>query len=146
MVTHGLGMNALLTTRPRDPWHGLPVPFVSEDDDGLLDHAMIVRRRAIRCALSRICGICAESLTWPVAFIGPEDEAAVELFRYPPLHPGCAREALDLFAPLGGGFLGHADTPEAWTLTLTGGFDLVRPQWRGQPVLFHPNSVIDEVD
>lgn len=142
MVAHHVGMSSTLAARPRDPWSGLPVPFVSEDDDGLLDHAVIVRRRAIRCALSRICGICGESLTWPVAFVGPDAEATAGLFRYPPLHPGCAREALDLFAPLGGGYLGHVDASDHWTLTVTSGFDIVRPQRRGQPVLFRPNSVI----
>ena len=39
------------------------------------------------------------SLTWPIAFIGTADEVADELFVYPPLHPGCAAEAV---ATLGG--------------------------------------------
>jgi hypothetical protein len=69
-----------------------------------------------------------------VAFVSAEPEAEAGLFRYPPLHPGCAREALDLFAPLGGGYLGHVEASEVWTLTLTSGFGLVRPQRRGQPV------------
>ncbi len=145
MVAHCVGVSAVLATRPRDPWHGLPVPFVSEDDDGLLDHAVVVRRRAIRCGLSRICGICGDSLTWPVAFVGPDEEVDVGMFLYPPLHPGCAREALDMFGHLGGGYLGHPDLAAPWTLTLTSGFDLVRPNRRGRPVLFRPNSVIEQV-
>ncbi|NRQ49243.1 hypothetical protein [Aeromicrobium stalagmiti] len=134
-------MTAGLAGRPK--LGGLPVPFACEDDGGALDHAHVVKRRAIRCALSRICGICGSPLTRPIAFIGSETEGLDRMFAFPPTHLECAHEALDLFVPIGGSHLGHAEPPLRWTLITTGGFDLVRPTRRGDPVAFHPNSVVE---
>ena len=132
-----------LATRQLDPARGLPVPFANEDDTGRVDHAMVVKKRAIRCALSRICGVCGTSLTWPVAFIGEPAEAADNLFIYPPLHPACADEAVATFGGVAGGVLGHAQAVSHWQTILTGGFDLVRPTVHGAPVMFRPNSPIE---
>lgn len=141
MVGPGLGVTAGLAGRPASG--GLPVPFACEDDDGRRDHARIVKARAIRCALSRICGICGETLTRPIAFIGGAEEAESGSFDFPPTHLECAREALDLFAPIGGRHLGHAEPPLTWALVTTGGFDLVRPTRRGDKVTFRPNSILE---
>ena len=119
------------------------MPFANEDDTGRVDHAAVVKNRAIRCALSRICGVCGASLMWPVAFIGTPDEAADRLFIYPPLHPECADEAIATFGGKGPGVLGREDDVSQWEVVLTGGFDLIRPTVHGYPVLFHPNSLID---
>jgi hypothetical protein len=134
-------MTTALDGRPQAG--GLPVPFACEDDDGALDHSRVVKRRAIRCALSRICGICGETLSRPITFLGSEDEHEAGLFRFPPTHLECARAALDLFVPIGGRHLGQAEPPLRWTLVTTGGFDLVRPGRRGGVVQFRPNSVIE---
>lgn len=128
---------------------GLPVPFACETDDGDLDHAVLVKRRAIRCALSRICGICGSPLTRPIAFIGPPAEVDSRMFAFPPLHLGCARAALKIFGGGGGvvvgpGHLGQTGDIIDWSLLVTGGFELIRPKSRGGPVAFHPNSVIEE--
>jgi len=133
-----------LASRRSDPELGLPVPFANEDDAGRADHATVVKKRAIRCALSRICGVCGTSLTWPIAFIGTPDEVADRLFIYPPLHPGCAAEALSMLGGKGGGVLGHPADVTQWETVLTGGCDLVRPTVRRAPVLFRPNSPIGE--
>lgn len=133
-----------LASRPTDPARGLPVPFANEDDAGHVDHATVVKKRAIRCALSRICGVCGTSLTWPIAFIGTSYEIADGLFIYPPLHPSCAAEAVETLGGKGRGVLGHAADVSHWETVLTGGFDLVRPTARGAPVLFRPNSPIDD--
>jgi hypothetical protein len=133
-------MSARLDGRPMAG--GLPVPFACEDDDGTLDHSRVVKRRAIRCALSRICGICGETLSRPIAFLGPEEEASNGLFAFPPTHLGCAETALALFVPIGGRHLGQAEPPMRWSLVTTGGFDLVRPSRRGGEVQFRPNSVL----
>jgi hypothetical protein len=132
-----------LATRPSDPEWGLPVPFANEDDAGRADHATVVKKRAIRCALSRICGICGASLTWPIAFIGTPIEVTDNLFIYPPLHPECADEAVATLGGKGPGVLGHEDDVTHWEMLLTGGFDLIRPSVHGGPVLFRPNSPID---
>lgn len=137
-------MSALLSARPHAG--GLPVPFACEGDDGSLDHSVVVKRRAIRCALSRICGICGDPLTRPVAFIGPQSEWEAGLLTFPPTHETCAREALGLFVPLGGRHLGQPEPAMAWVLVTTGGFDLVRPTSHGGVVHFRPNSVIGVTD
>ena len=59
-----------LADRPADPRHGVPVPFVSDAEDGTVQIGRIVKKRAIRCALSRICGLCGISLEWGVTFVG----------------------------------------------------------------------------
>lgn len=133
-----------LASRRSDPDRGLPVPFANEDDTGRADHATVVKKRAIRCALSRICGVCGTSLTWPIAFVGSPAEAADNLFIYPPLHPICADEAVAELGDQGRGVLGHAETVDHWQTILTGGFDLVRPTVHGAPVLFRPNSPIED--
>lgn len=119
------------------------VPFACQDDDGVVDHSVVVKRRAIRCALSRICGVCGETLTRPIAFFGPEDQALDSLFTFPPTHPDCAASALEHFAPFGDGVLGQPVAPRRWAIVTTAGFDLVRPATRGGIVQFRPNSVID---
>ncbi len=134
-------MTSQLAVRPQ--LGGLPVPFACEDDGGALDHSVVVKRRAIRCALSRICGICGETLSRPIAFFGPAAEWESGLFTFPPTHHACAEEALDLFVPLGGSHLGQSEAPLRWTLVTTGGFDLIRPTRHGGIVQFRPNSVID---
>jgi hypothetical protein len=131
----------VLDARPKSG--GLPVPFACEDDDGTLNHSAVVKRRAIRCALSRICGICGETLTRPIAFLGPLSEWETGLFTFPPTHRACASEALDLFVPLGGSHLGQAGPPLQWVLVTTGGFDLIRPTQHGGIVHFRANSVTD---
>ena len=131
-----------LADRPRSEEGGVPVPFVCQDEDGGFDIRAVRKRRAIQCALSRICGLCGISLGWPVAFLGSEQEAAGNALHFPPLHEDCAKAALWLYPPLGPGVLGIEGAPESWVLVTTGGFELERPADRhgDQRVVFHPNS------
>lgn len=132
----GRGVGVTVTTLPGT------VPFACQDEDGVVDHSVVVKRQAIRCALSRVCGVCGETLTRPIAFLGPEDEALDGLFTFPPTHETCAQEALERFAPFGAGVLGQDVAPRRWALVTTAGFDLVRPTTHGGPVRFRPNSVL----
>ena len=134
-----------LADRPRAQEGGLPVPFACEDEDGGFDVRSVSKRRAVRCALSRICGLCGISLGWPVAFIGSEAEADENALHFPPLHESCAEAALRVYAALGEGVLGVAGPPESWVLLTTGGFELERPADRHgyQRVVFRPNSVVE---
>ena len=50
----------------------------------------LVGPRVTQCALSRICGACAESLGRPIAFVGDDLEVARNAFHAPPLHEACA--------------------------------------------------------
>ncbi len=72
---------------------GSALPFACVDDEGRGTHEKVVKKQAIRCSLSRICGVCGETLTRPVAFVGTPDEALDGEFAFPPCHVACARLA-----------------------------------------------------
>jgi len=86
-----------------------------------------------RCALSRICGSCAESLGRPIAFLGTGEEVARNAFHAPPMHVACAEDLLR-----------GADADPGWSITLTSGFEFVRPNREDvdREPTFQPNSLI----
>jgi hypothetical protein len=139
------GLPADLADRPRSQEGGVPVPFVCADEDGSFDIRAVRKKRAIQCALSRICGLCGLSLGWPVAFLGSAEEADANALHFPPLHEECATAALRVYRPCGPGVLGIEAPPHEWVLVTTGGFELERPVGRDgdQRVAFLPNSVAD---
>lgn len=120
---------------------GARLPFACVDDADGGRHDVIIKARAIRCALSRVCGVCGLPLGRPVAFVGSDQEAAAVEFAFPPCHAACAEEVLSELGPRGA-VLGRSQAPDEWVLLTTAGFDLVRPTRRGGPVSFRPNSVI----
>ncbi|HEY0950216.1 hypothetical protein [Nocardioides sp.] len=86
-----------------------------------------------QCALSRICGGCAQSLGRPIAFVGTPEEVARNAFHLPPMHVECAEDL--------------RRTPRAdpsWQLTLTAGFEFVRPtrEDADRRPTFQPNSLL----
>lgn len=86
-----------------------------------------------QCALSRICGGCAQSLGRPIAFVGTPEEVARNAFHLPPMHVECAEELRRTT---------HADP--SWQLTLTAGFEFVRParEDADRRPRFEPNSLL----
>mgnify|MGYP001627319533 CR=1 FL=1 len=126
-----------LTERP--VVRGAPVPFACLDDEGRGRHEHVVKARALQCALSRICGICGRTLSRPLAFVGTVDEALDGEFLFPACHVACVRETVADPRQL----LGHPVSPDRWLLVTTGGFDVRRPDRRGGPVHFRPNSVLE---
>lgn len=87
-----------------------------------------------QCALSRICGACAQSLGRPVAFVGTPEEVARNALHLPPMHVACAEDL--------------RRTPQAdpaWQITLTSGFEFVRParEDTDRRPTFRPNSLLD---
>lgn len=86
-------------------------PFAWETgDDG---RRVLVAARVTQCALSRICGACAESLGRPIAFVGDDLEVARNAFHNPPLHESCAE--------------GLAGVEPSWQVVRTAAFEFVRP-------------------
>ncbi len=114
------------------------LPFASMGDLGL------DRRKVTQCALSRICGVCGESLARPVAFVGSSAEAESNAFHFPPAHVKCAETALTVWAGSNSAALGHTSEPEAWAMVTTSGFEYVRPTAGADErrSVFSPNSVI----
>ncbi len=115
------------------------IPFASMGDLGL------DRRKVTQCALSRICGVCGETLGRPVAFLGSAQEADANAFHFPPTHVRCAELALETW----GGHpaaLGQPAAPETWVVVTTSGFEYVRPtsEWPDRRAVFSPNSILDE--
>ena len=86
-----------------------------------------------RCALSRICGACSESLGRPVAFVGTPEELARNAFHAPPMHQACAEA-----------WSRRDDADPEWTVVLTSGFEFVRParEDRDRSPTFQPNSLL----
>jgi hypothetical protein len=91
------------------------------------------RRWVTQCALSRICGSCAESLGRPVAFLGTPEEIGRNAFHYPPMHTSCAEQLRRT-----------ATADPRWEVVLTSGFEFVRPgrDDLDQRPTFQPNSLI----
>ncbi len=86
-----------------------------------------------RCALSRICGVCGESLGRPIAFVGTAEEVARNAFHAPPMHAACADE------------LTHEERAvRGWQVVLTSGFEFVRPAREDldRDPTFQPNSLV----
>lgn len=94
---------------------------------------VLVGRRVTQCALSRICGVCAESLGRPVVFVGTPEEVGRNAFHAPPLHRSCAD---DLLRAVG------ADP--SWQAVATSGFEFVRParEDADRRPTFQPNSLL----
>ena len=101
------------------------IPFASMGDLGL-DKAKV-----IQCALSRICGVCAETLGRPVAFLGSAEEAEAQRV---PLPTDARALRGDRARALGADWtaaLGHPSAPREWRLVTTSGFEFVRMAQRG---------------
>ena len=91
----------------------------------------LVGARVTQCALSRICGACAESLGRPIAFVGDDLEVARNAFHAPPLHEACAE--------------GLAAAEPSWRVVRTAAFEFVRPtkdDLDRRPT-FQPSALID---
>ncbi len=86
-----------------------------------------------RCALSRICGVCSESLGRPVAFLGTTEEIARNAFHAPPMHQVCAEELTR-----------RDDADPDRLVVLTSGFEFVRPAREDldRSPTFQPNSLL----
>lgn len=111
--------------------HGMTGPFAWDAEGGGLGD--LVGRRVTQCALSRICGVCAESLGRPVVFVGTPEEVGRNAFHAPPLHRACADDLLR--SP-------YADP--RWQAVATSGFEFVRPAREDldKRPTFQPNSLL----
>ena len=81
-----------------------------------------------QCALSRICGVCGESLGRPIAFVGSPEEEGRNAFHLPPMHVSCAQGVQEAGQVLGS----------------SSGFEFVRPNREDldRRPTFEPNSLL----
>ncbi len=145
---------------PPDPEFDVPVPFACTrefKDGGGGTIRRVVIKRVWQCALSRICGLCGETLSRPVAFLGTQLEVDRNAFHFPPMHHECAETAQQVYAGLPADALGigarealgdrGSEPHEPWVVVTTSGFEFVRPsseQVDKRPV-FEPNSLLPPV-
>jgi len=125
-----------LLDRPFDHDRGWPVPFVHEHDDGTYDLDRLNGKRVTQCALSRVCAMCAQTLDFPLAFLGDQQSADERAYTYPPMHESCAEAAVRLYPPTAASAAGRPT--DAWVMLLTGSFQVERPSRRGDPTRFRP--------
>jgi len=94
---------------------------------------VLVGRRVTQCALSRICGVCAEPLGRPLIFVGTPQEVGRNAFHSPPLHAECAEVLMRL----------PGADPD-WQTVATAGFEFVRPtrEDTDRRPTFQPNSLL----
>jgi len=71
---------------PMCPRRGLPVPYVNQRDDRPPDFSTIFGERVLACARDQLCGVCAQPLTYWVAFLGSRRAAEERAFLDPPMH------------------------------------------------------------
>jgi hypothetical protein len=97
--------------------------------EGVTVERLMTRSWVTQCALSRICGVCAEPLGRPIAFRGTEQEVGRNAFHLPPMHVACAES------------LGERAEAE---LVTTAAFEFVRPNRDDvdQRPRFEPNSLL----
>lgn len=115
--------------------------FASGGDLGL------TKARVTQCALSRICGVCAESLAQTVCFLGSAEELGRNQFHFPPTHRECGEHALREWGDAWPASLGQPRRPERWVLVSTSGFEFIRPE-RDQAdprAVFSPNGKLEEL-
>ncbi|HEY1133028.1 MAG TPA: hypothetical protein VGE77_00495 [Nocardioides sp.] len=135
-----LGLGAGSTRPP----HLATVPFVATDPGGAGDPARLHRARVLQCALSRVCGVCAQTLDHPLHLVGTVAEADDNAYRLPPVHAACVADVVAVLTAGDGDALGHPGAPDRqWVVVTTGGFDLVRPTTRTGLHLFRPNAVVE---
>ena len=155
MNAAAMASRTALQDLPSDLEFGVPVPFACTRDFASGGGGTVRRvnhKRVPQCALSRICGMCGETLGRPIAFLGTELEVGRNAFHFPPMHVECAETAQTLYVDLPADALGiggqeafgeTGDAPhEPWVLVTTSGFEFVRPsteQLDRRPV-FEPNS------
>jgi hypothetical protein len=125
LLVQGTGLTVMQTP------NGMDGPFAWDPSNGGLGE--LVGRRVTQCALSRICGVCAESLGRPVAFVGTADEIGRNAFHAPPLHSACADDLLR-----------WPGADPAWKVATTAGFEFIRAgrEDADRRPTFQPNSLI----
>lgn len=108
-----------------------PFAWTFEGDESSPEPTRLNGPRVTQCALARICGVCAEPLGRPIAFVGTADEVGRNAFHAPPLHAGCAEEV-------------RAQLDPSWTVVHTAAFEFVRPlrEQEDRRPTFEPHALL----
>ncbi|MEU8265400.1 hypothetical protein AB0C02_32980 [Micromonospora sp. NPDC048999] len=87
---------ARLAARPFDSRRRLPIPYVSEHDDGSVNFAVVNGTRALECGLRRLCSACGQPHEPAIAFVGGPGGFHQRRYTDPPMHLECAHWSLRL--------------------------------------------------
>ena len=85
-----------LAARPFDARRRLPIPYVSEHDDGSVNFATVNGARVLQCARERRCSLCGQPDDYWLAFVGGLGGFHLRAYTDPPGHVDCMRAALAL--------------------------------------------------
>lgn len=91
-------MPAGIAARPKDA-RGFPITFVTLiQSDGRPDFTTVDGGKIMRCIYEDLCGLCGQDLGQgqPVAFIGGPISCSGGNFLDPPMHPECAKYAMQV--------------------------------------------------
>lgn len=87
---------ARMAARPKTE-EGYPVPFVNYVyPNGVADLRVLSQERVNQCVDQKLCGICGQSLSPEVVFVGGEVSCLNKHFADPAMHEDCARYAVQV--------------------------------------------------
>lgn len=89
---------------PRDPFRQFPIIFSQippipdwvPSFESPHDFRAVLTERVIECAARRLCGVCGQPLDYWIAFLGGPLSAKNRAYTEPPMHPECARYAVQV--------------------------------------------------
>lgn len=113
MKTNNVKVPPLLLGRPR--YKGMIVPYTVAKVGKVWDFKALDTDKANECLNHRKCGMCGYTMTGPLAFIGGPESMAHHSFTDVPMHPVCARYAMQVCPFLTGKKKEYAKQPGAGT-------------------------------
>jgi len=85
-----------LAARPFDTRRGLPIPYVSEHNDGSIDFSLINGIRVLDCIRRGLCSACGQPHEPQLAFVGGPGGFHQRRYTDAPMHLECAQCSLRL--------------------------------------------------
>lgn len=87
---------ARLAARPFDARRKLPIPYVSEQDDGSVNFSVLNGARVLECAREGLCSACGQPHEYRIAFVGGPGGFRMRRYTDAPMHIECAQWSLRL--------------------------------------------------
>lgn len=81
---------------PVDPKRKLPIPYMTQRDDGTHDFLSLYAPHVIKCLTDNLCGVCGKPLSFASAFVGGPLSARSRVYSDPPFHLECAKASMRL--------------------------------------------------
>ena len=80
--------------KDRPTYKGMPLPYVSPDQDGeVFDFKGVDPDKVADCLSLRLCGLCGGGMGMTIAFLGGPISGRSLYYTFPPMHEDCAEYA-----------------------------------------------------